>query len=151
MSSNTEFLKHIEYLIDKCENEEKSGIFFKLEKDKDPMEILGVLDFLKYKLEKWENTNIFSYLGSLFGFNTVLVIGSSNTEEASNIIKYVYLTQVIRKNEEILNINGKVENVDEIEGFISEEISKNMKVGYPTDPKLEIYLKNHIEKLLNSD
>ncbi|GAJ12743.1 unnamed protein product, partial [marine sediment metagenome] len=100
MSSKTQFLKHIEYLITKYENEEKSGIFFKLEKGKDPSEILGVLDFLKYKLEKWGNTNIFSYLGSLFGKNTILVIGSSNSEEA--IVPLIELLHF--RNTEIYNI-----------------------------------------------
>lgn len=150
MSSKTEFLKHIEYLIDKYENEEKSGICFKLEKDKDPMEILGVLDFLKYKLEKWGNTNIFSYLGSLFDKNTILVIGASKSEEAISIIKYVYLSQVIKKPEQIKNLIDKLDNIFDLEQYLSNEISNKIKVGYPTDPKLEIQLKNYIKQLLKS-
>jgi len=150
MSSKTQFLKHIEYLIKKYENEEKSGILFKLEKDKDPLEILGVLDFLKYKLEKWGNTNIFSYLGSLFGKNTILVIGSSKSEEAITIIKYVYLSQVIKNAEQIKNLIGKLDNFLDLEQYLSKEISNKIKVGYPTEPKLEIQLKNHIKKLLAS-
>jgi len=150
MSSKTQFLKHIEYLIKKYENEEKSGIFFKLEEGKDPLEILGVLDFLKYKLEKWGNTNIFSYLGSLFGKNTILVIGSSNSEEAISIIKYVYLSQVIKNAEQIKNLIGKLDNIFDLEQYLSKEISNKIKVGYPIEPKLEIQLKNHIKKLLIS-
>ncbi len=150
MSSKTQFLKHIEYLIKKYENEEKSGIFFKLEEGKDPLEILGVLDFLKYKLEKWGNTNIFSYLGSLFGKNTILVIGSSNSEEAISIIKYVYLSQVIKNAEQIKNLIGKLDNIFDLEQYLSNEISNKIKVGYPIEPKLEIQLKNHIKKLLIS-
>jgi len=150
MSSKTQFLKHIEYLIKKYENEEKSGIFFKLEEGKDPLEILGVLDFLKYKLEKWGNTNIFSYLGSLFGKNTILVIGSSNSEEAISIIKYVYLSQVIKNEEQIKNLIGKLDNILDLEQYLSNEISNKIKVGYPIEPKLEIQLKNHIKKLLAS-
>jgi len=150
MSSKTQFLKHIEYLIKKYENEEKSGIFFKLEKGKDPLEILGVLDFLKYKLEKWGNTNIFSYLGSLFGKNTILVIGSSKSEEAISIIKYIYLSQVIKNAEQIKNLIGKLDNIFDLEQYLSNEISNKIKVGYPIEPKLEIQLKNHIKKLLPS-
>jgi len=150
MSSKTEVLTHIEYLIEKYENEEKSGIFFKLEKGKDPLEILGVLDFLKYKLEKWGNTNIFSYLGNLFGKNTILVIGSSKFEEAVSIIKYVYLSQVIKKPEEIKNLIGNLENLFDLEQYLSNEISNKIEVGYPTEPKLEIQLKDHIKKLLIS-
>lgn len=150
MSSKTQFLKHIEYLIKKYENEEKSGIFFKLEKGKDPLEILGVLDFLKYKLEKWGNTNIFSYLGSLFGKNTILVIGSSNSEEAISIIKYVYLSQVIKNEEQIKNLIDELDNFLDLEQYLSNEISNKIKLGYPIEPKLEIQLKNHIKKLLAS-
>lgn len=150
MSSKTQFLTHIEYLIKKYENEEKSGIFFKLEKGKDPLEILGVLDFLKYKLEKWGNTNIFSYLGILFGKNTILVIGSSNSEEAISIIKYVYLSQVIKNEEQIKNLIGKLDNFLDLEQYLSNEISNKIKVGYPIEPKLEIQLQNHIKKLLAS-
>lgn len=150
MSSKTQFLKHIEYLIKKYENEEKSGILFKLEKDKDPLEILGVLDFLKYKLEKWGNTNIFSYLGSLFDKNTILVIGSSKSEEAISIIKHIYLSQVIKNAEQIKNLIGKLDNIFDLEQYLSNEISNKIKVGYPIEPKLEIQLKNHIKKLLAS-
>lgn len=150
MLSKNEFLHHIEYLMKKYEDEEKSGIFFKLEKNKEVSEILGVLNFIEDKIRKWGNTNIFSYIGDLFKRHTTLVIGSSNSKEASNIIIYVYLTQVIRKNDEILNIEGKFENIHEIEGFLNEEISKNIKVGYPANLKLEKDLKNHIDKLMSS-
>lgn len=150
MSSETRIVKHIKNLIDKFEDEEKSGIFFKLEKDKDPLEILGVLDFLKDKIEKWGNSNIFSYNGILFEKNNTLVIGSSNREEAINIIKYIYLSQIIKSNDEIQNLESKLENINDLEGFMLNEISHNLKIGYPTDPKLEIHLKNHIKKLLTS-
>jgi hypothetical protein len=150
MSSKTQFLKHIEYLINKYENEEKSGIFFKLEKDKDPSEILGVLDFLKYKLQKWGNTNIYSYLGSLFDNNSVIVVGSSKTEEAISIIKYVYLSQVIKSVVQTKILRDKLDNVLDLEQYLSNEISKKVKVGYPTEPKLEIQLQNHIKMLLKS-
>jgi hypothetical protein len=150
MSLKSRFLLHIELLQKKYEMKEKEGIFFKLEKNKEPSEILGVLNFLKDKIEKWDNTNIYSYIGSLFNRNTTLVIGSSNSEEAINIIKYVYLTQVIKKDNEILDLKDKFENIDGIERFLSKEISNNIESGYPNDPKLEIYLRNHLEKLLSS-
>lgn len=150
MSSKNQFLNHIQHLQKKYDKEEKSGIFFRLEKDKEPSEILGVLDFIKDKIEKWGNSNIFSYIGKLFESHTTLVIGSSNSKEAINIIKYVYLTQVLRKNNEILNLDGKFEKIHEIDEYLSEEISKNIKVGYPANPKLEKDLKNHIDKLISS-
>lgn len=150
MSPETQFLKRVKDLINKYEDEEKSGIFFKLERDKDPLEILGVLDFLKDKIEKWGNTNIFSYKGSLFEKSTTLVIGSSNSEEAISIMKYVFLSQIIKSNDEIQDLERKLGNSDELESFLSNEINKNIKLGYPTDPKLEKHLREHIKKLLSS-
>ena len=150
MSTETQIFEHIKNLIDKCEDEEKSGIFFKLEKNKDPLDILGVLDFLKDKIEKWGNNNIFSYIGVLFENTNTLVIGSSNREEATNIIKYVYLSQVIKSSDEIQKLEKKLVDINELEVFLNKEISRNIKVGYPTNPKLELDLKNHIKKLLIS-
>ncbi|MBY8990221.1 MAG: hypothetical protein KGD58_05665 [Candidatus Lokiarchaeota archaeon] len=150
MSTETQIFEYIKNLIDKCEDEEKSGIFFKLEKDKDPLDILGVLDFLKDKIEKWGNNNIFSYIGVLFENTNTLVIGSSNREEATNIIKYVYLSQVIKSSDEIQKLEKKLVDINELEVFLNKEISRNIKVGYPTNPKLELDLKNHIKKLLIS-
>ena len=150
MSTETQIFEHIKNLIDKFEDEEKSGIFFKLEKDKDLLDILGVLDFLKDKIKKWGNSNFFSYIGELFENTNTLVIGSSNREEAISIIKYVYLSQVIKNNDEIQKVEKKLEDIDELEVFLNKEISRNINVGYPTNPKLELDLKNHIKKLLNS-
>ena len=150
MSTETQIFEHIKNLIDKFEDEEKSGIFFKLEKDKDLLDILGVLDFLKDKIKKWGNSNFFSYIGELFENTNTLVIGSSNREEAISIIKYVYLSQVIKNNDEIQKLEKKLEDINELEVFLNKEISRNINVGYPTNPKLELVLKNHIKKLLIS-
>ena len=148
MSSETQFLEHIKNLIEKFEDEEKSGIFFKLEKDKDPLDILGVLDFLKDKIEKWGNSNIFSYIGVLFENTNTLVIGSSNREEAISIIKYVYLSQVIKSSDEIQKLEKKLDDITDLEVSLNNQISRNIKLGYPTDPKLELHLKNHIKRFL---
>ena len=150
MSTETQIFEHIKNLIDKFEDEEKSGIFFKLEKDKDLLDILGVLDFLKDKIKKWGNSNFFSYIGELFENTNTLVIGSSNREEAISIIKYVYLSQVIKNNDEIQKVEKNLEDINELEAFLNKDISRNIKVGYPTNPKLELDLKNHIKKLLIS-
>jgi len=150
MSTETQIFEHIKNLIDKFEDEEKSGIFFKLEKDKDLLDILGVLDFLKDKIKKWGNSNFFSYIGELFENTNTLVIGSSNREEAISIIKYVYLSQVIKNNDEIQKVEKNLEDINELEVFLNKDISRNIKVGYPTNPKLELDLKNHIKKLLIS-
>ncbi|MHA2008212.1 MAG: hypothetical protein ACXABO_13405 [Promethearchaeota archaeon] len=148
MSLKAQFLKHIEELLKEYEREEKCGIFFKLEKGKDPSEIIGVLDFLKYKIENWGNTNIFSYYGRFFNENTILVIGSSNSEEATNIIKHIYLSHIIKNVEEVDTLIETVPNFGDLENFLTDEISENIKNGHPSDPKLEMELVDHIKKLL---
>lgn len=143
-----QLLKCIESLLREYENEEKCGIFFKLEKDKDPMDIVGVLDFMKYKIENWGNSNIFSYLGELFNNDTVLVIGSGDTGEAKTIIKYVYLSQIIKKRENYDNLINKFENCKALEHYLNKEIMNKIKLGYPADLKLEKKLKYHLKSLL---
>ena len=148
MSLREQLLNCVDKLLLKYENEEKCGIFFILEKDKDPMEIIGVLDFMKYKIENWGNSNIFSYVGRLFNENTVLVIGSSDTGEAKSIIKYVYISQKIKKEENYENLTTKFENCKTFEDYLDKEINDKIKMGYPADPKLEERLKNHLKTLL---
>lgn len=151
MSLKVQFLKCIENLLMEYEKVEKCGIFFKLEREKDPLEIIGVLEFLKYKIENWGNTNIFSYLGCLFNDSTTLIIGSSDQEEAISIIKYVYLSQVIKTEDQMENLIKKFENCRNLEHFLNEEIAEEIKVGYPSDPELEVKLKNHLKKLLQAN
>ncbi|MHA2392800.1 MAG: hypothetical protein ACXAEX_12710 [Promethearchaeota archaeon] len=153
MNSKAQLLVFAENLVDKYEIEDKCGILFKLEKNKDPIEIFGVLDFLKFKLEKWGNTNVFSYLGGLFKKNTILIIGANNAKEATSIVKYVYLSQVIKRDDtidQLLGLIEKLENIDDFEDFLNKEISNNLKMGCPNEPKLEIQLRDHLNKLLES-
>ncbi|MHA2280994.1 MAG: hypothetical protein ACXAC5_09090 [Promethearchaeota archaeon] len=145
-----QLIKCIENLLIQYEREEKCGICFNLEKDKDPLEIIGVLDFLKYKIENWGNSNIFSYFGELFNHHTILVIGSSDTGEAKNIIKFVYLSQIIKTGENIDKLVDKFENCRALEQYLNNEIMDKIKLGYPADPKLEKKLKNHLKTLLVS-
>jgi len=150
MSLEVQLIKCIENLLKEYEDEEKCGIFFNLEKGKDPLEIIGVLDFLKYKIENWGNSNIFSYLGQLFNDNTILVIGSTNTGEAKSIIKYVYLTQMLKKREGIENLISKFENCKTLEHYLDNEITDKIKLGYPADHELEKKIKNHLKTILSS-
>ena len=94
----------INNLITIYEQKAECGIFFKLNPNKTPLEILGVLDFLKDKMKKWGNTNLFSYHGCLFSEGDVMVVGSRNLEEAISIIIYMYLSNVV-DNEEGFNFN----------------------------------------------
>jgi len=148
MSLKGQLLKCIENLLKEFEQEEKCGIFFKLENGKDPSEIFGVLDFLKYKIENWGNSNIFSYLGRLFNDNTILVVGAGNTGEAISIIKYVYLSKKIKERDEFDILINNFENCETLELYLNKEITDKIKMGYPSDPKLEMKLKNHLKTFL---
>ena len=150
MSIEVQLIECIENLLKEFEQEEKCGIFFKLEKDKDPSEIFGVLDFLKYKIENWGNSNIFSYFGHLFTDNTILVIGSTDTGEAKSIIKYVYLTQMLKNRDGIENLISKFENCKTLEHYLDNEITDKIKLGYPADHELEKKIKNHLKTILSS-
>ena len=148
MSIEIQLIKCIENLLKEYEDEEKCGIFFNLEKGKDPLEIIGVLDFLKYKIENWGNSNIFSYLGRLFNDNTILVIGPGDTGEAKSIIKYVYLSKKIKERDEFDILIDNFENCETLELYLNKEITDKIKIGYPSDPKLEMKLKNHLKTFL---
>ncbi|MFX1454675.1 MAG: hypothetical protein ACFFDB_04810 [Promethearchaeota archaeon] len=148
MNLKEQLLQCIENLLIEYEQNEKCGIFFKVEKDRDPMEIIGVLDFLKNKIENWGNSNIFSYLGHLFNNDNVLVIGSNNTEEAKNIIKYVYLTQIHKIENQFNHLISIFKNCKKLESYLNNEIKDNIEVGFPSDPKLELNIKNHLRKIL---
>ena len=141
-------IKNLEVLFRKIEEKEKCGIGFKLNKDEDPLNILGVLDILKYKIQKWGNTNIFNYQGKLFEEGSVLVIGSENVEEAKDIILFLFLNEVLNKKfdhslkiDDLISING-------LEQYLNKEIIKNIEKGYPNNLDLDKKIKNHIEKLI---
>jgi hypothetical protein len=148
MNLEEQLLQCIENLLIEYEQDEKCGIFFKIEKERDPMEIIGVLDFLKNKIENWGNSNIFSYLGHLFNNDNILVIGSNNTEEAKNIIKYVYLTQIHKTEHQFDHLISTFENCKALESYLNKEIMDKIELGYPSDPKLELNIKNHLRKIL---
>lgn len=114
------------------------------------MDIIGVLDFLKFKIQIWGNTNIYSYEGALFNNNIIIVIGSHSIEEAIIITIFVYLSRLAEKDPKLLENAPDFETSSELEGFLKEEIEKNIKVGYPNNPQLEQELKHHLEKLLES-
>ena len=149
MSIEIQLIKCIETLLKEYEDEEKCGIFFNLEKGKDPLEIIGVLDFMKYKIENWGNSNIFSYLGHIFNDKTILVIGSSDTGEAKSIIKYVYLSQILKKRDGIENLISKFENCKTLEQYLDNEITDKIKLGYPANPELEKKLEYHLKTILS--
>ncbi|MFX1489656.1 MAG: hypothetical protein ACFFBI_10940 [Promethearchaeota archaeon] len=150
MFSNAHFHENVKSLLTKYETKGKCGILFKLERDKNPLDIIGVLDFLKFKIESWGNTNLFSYMGSLFDDDTILVIGSPNSEEAISIIKFVYLSQLIKSEYRMEKLKNELKDNNDLDVFLGNKISKNIKEGFPSQPKIEKKLRDHLKSLLKS-
>jgi hypothetical protein len=134
----------------KLENIFEQGIVFKINKEKNPTEIIGVLDFLKYKIEKWNNTNIFSYSGNLFGEETVIVIGAVNLKDSVNMITYIFLKEFLANNLQINFSETKLRNSKDIELYLNNEFSDNTKEGLPNYPNLEIEIRKHLEMILKN-
>ncbi len=141
----------INNLITIYEQKAECGIFFKLNKGKSPLEIIGVLDFLKYKIIKWGNTNLFSYHGNLFNDNSILVVGARDLEEAISIMIYMFLTNVVDNQYEIDSLIEKLGSSKDIELYLRNLFSENTKKGYPRNLDLEIQLKNHLEGLIKDE
>ncbi|MFW9901555.1 MAG: hypothetical protein ACFFDY_09715 [Candidatus Thorarchaeota archaeon] len=137
----------INNLITIYEQKAECGIFFKLEPEKSPLEILGVLNFLKDRIKKWGNRNLFSYHGSLFTKGAVLIIGARNLEEAISIIIYMYLSNVV-KNENGINYLIEKLGLNELEIFLRNEILDNIEEGYSVDPDLVSKLRDHIDEII---
>ena len=49
--SSNDLITQIKDLYSEYDTKEKVGICFKLQRDKNPLDIIGVLEFLKYKLK----------------------------------------------------------------------------------------------------
>jgi hypothetical protein len=147
-SQKDKLISHIKNLHTLYENKEKVGICFKLQRDGNPLDILGVLGFLKYKIKKWGNTNIFSYRGKLFNEDIILVIGSNTIEEAKDIVVFIFLNEIIEKKQDIFSILNDLDSDNNLEQYLNNEILKNLEKGYPNDLNLEKTIINHIEKLM---
>jgi hypothetical protein len=142
------FKIQINNLITLYEQKAECGIFFKLNPQKTPLEILGVLDFLKDRIKKWGNTNFFSYYGDLFEKGIVLIVGARDLEEAISIIVYMYLTNILENEQELNNLIEKLDPSNNLEIFLRTQISKDVKKGYSKDPELELKLKRHLEDIV---
>ncbi len=137
----------INNLITIYEQKAECGVFFKLNPEKSPLEILGVLNFLKDRIKKWGNTNLFSYHGDLFSRGDVLVVGARNLEEAISIIIYIYLSNVV-DNEDGINYLIEKLGSNELELFLRRQISDNIEEGYSINPDLESKLRDHIDEII---
>jgi hypothetical protein len=147
MSENSEFINGLNEMIKSHENQIDSGIFFKLEKNKEPSEIFGVLNFLKYKFQKWKVSSIFSYRGEFFDGDTVLIVGSKNENEAKNILFVVFLKELLKNPIEISPKEDQ--SIARLELSLEKEFSNNLKRGYPEDKDLERDILNHISDMIN--
>ena len=140
----------INNLITIYEQKAECGIFFKLNQEKSPLEILGVLDFLKDRIKKWGNTNLFSYGGTLFSRNTILVVGARDLEEAASIMIYMFLSNVVDNENEINSLIEKIGASSDLEYFIRNQISENIEKGYPNNPDLEAKLVDHLGGIIKN-
>ncbi|MFX1339979.1 MAG: hypothetical protein ACFFDK_15310, partial [Promethearchaeota archaeon] len=138
-------------LITIYEQKAECGIFFKLNPEKSPLEILGVLDFLKDRIAKWGNTNFYSYYGDLFKKGPVLVVGARELEEAISIIIYMYLSNVVDYDEGINNLIERLDSTTDLEMFLRNDVSKNIEKGYSKDPNLESVIMKHLEDIIHEE
>jgi len=145
-----ELTEKIKRLKLKFENISEQGIVFKINKEKDPSEIIGVLNFLKYKIEEWNNTDIFSYSGNLFGGETIIVVGASKLEDSINMMIYVFLSEVLKNRIQFDLSEAKLNYSEDLEICLINELSGNIRKGLPAYPKLEILIKEHLEKILKN-
>ncbi|MFX0008288.1 MAG: hypothetical protein ACFFA7_13160 [Promethearchaeota archaeon] len=140
----------INNLIKIYEQKAECGIFFKLEPEKSPLEILGVLDFLKDKIKKWGNTNLFSYQGDLFREGPTLVVGARDLEEALSIIFYMYLINILDNEQGMDYLINKIGKSNDLEDFLRTLILGKIEKGYPTNPTLELKLMDHLNGIVRS-
>ena len=138
----------INNLLTIYEQKAECGIFFKLEQEKSPLEILGVLDFLKDRIKRWGNPSLFSYHGNLFRRGDVLVVGARHLEEAISIMMYMYLSNVADNEEAINYLIDKLGASNDLETFLRTQISDNIEKGYPDNPDLDLKIREHINVII---
>ena len=149
-SEKSEIIEALNNLLLKYRELTENGVVFKLKKGKNPLDLLGVLDFLKDKIQRWGNNDIFTYCANLFEDFNVITIGAKNIEKAKELIISVFLSDLI-KNEDEGKFDVIFKNVttfNEFEEWLKIEISKGISNGYPPDPEKAKELKNHLEAIL---
>ncbi len=149
-SEKSEIIKALNDLLLKYRELTENGVVFKLKKGKSPLDLLGVLDFLKDKIQRWGNDDIFTYCANLFEDFNIITIGAENIEKAKELIISVFLTDLIKNEDEGgLDVIFKyVNKFNEFEDWLKNEISKGISNGYPPDPEEAKELKKHLETIL---
>jgi hypothetical protein len=146
--SIVEISKEIKTLDERYQLLNKSGIFFILSDDKNPLDILGVLDVLKYKIKKWNNANIFSYSGIFFKGYNVIIIGSSDMLEATQIIMTIFFKKFTSDGEYVQDLISKAKYREDLEKIIKNLILSDIERGFPHDMEVEKKISHHLEKIL---
>ena len=149
-SEKSEIIKALNDLLLKYRELTENGVVFKLKKGKSPLDLLGVLDFLKDKIQRWGNDDIFTYCANLFEDFNIITIGAKNIEKAKELIISVFLSDLI-KNEDESGLDVIFKNVNtfnEFEEWLKNEISKGISNGYSPDPEKAKELKKHLAIIL---
>ena len=149
IDSDSELIDQLQVKMNYYENQINSGIFFKLESGKEPSEIFGVLDFLKYKFKKWQRTSIFSYNGDLFSGVNILIVGTESIEEARTILHFVYFKELIESEEQIIQL--KTDSIEQLDLYLEKEFIKNLNIGIPANKQLEQEIQTHLISLINAN
>ncbi len=149
-SEKSEIIEALNDLLLKYRALTENGVVFKLKKEKGPLELLGVLDFLKDKIQRWGNDEIFTYCANLFEDFNIITIGAENIEKAKELIVSVFLSDLIKNEDEggLDVIFKNVNTFNQFEEWLRNEISKGISNGYPPDPEKAKELKNHLETIL---
>ncbi len=149
-SEKSEIIKALNDLLLKYRELTENGVVFKLKKGKSPLDLLGVLDFLKDKIQRWGNDDIFTYCANLFEDFNIITIGAENIEKAKELIISVFLSDLI-KSEDLGKLDVIFKNVNtfnEFDEWLHNEISKGISNGYPPDQEKAKELKKHLETIL---
>ena len=149
-SEKIEIIEALNELLLKYRELTENGVVFKLKKEKSLLELLGVLDFLKDKIQRWGKNEIFTYSANLFEDFNIITIGAENIEKAKELIISVFLSDLIKNEDEggLDIIFKNVNTFNEIEEWLQSEISKGISNGYPPDPEKAKELKQHLETIL---
>ena len=149
-SEKTEIFEALNGLLLKYRKLTENGVVFKLKKEKSPLELLGVLDFLKDKIQRWGNDEIFTYCANLFEDFNIITIGAENIDKAKELIISVFLSDLIKNEDEggLDVIFKNVNTFNEFEDWLQNEISKGISNGYPPDPEKAKEIKKHLETIL---
>lgn len=146
-NSSTDPRKLVDYLedlINKYKDKVQCGVVFKLNEDEYPLELLKVLNLIKDKLQKWGNTNIYTYSGKAFKKSKIIVIGTDSLDHALDLIMLVFLTEISKTNDlEPLSVHK-----EKFEEYYKSEFRSKIDIGYPWDIMIETTIKNHIDKIL---